>query len=259
MNDEQLMPDVDETVVEYQKKAAYWKRQTPRFIGDIKQRPSVVEMLGDVKDKHILEAGCGTGYVARMIASKGARVTGCDREKNMLELAVMEEKDTPLGIQYDLADIAKTPYGKESFDGICSVGVLIHSSPKEFSDFLNESYRLLKPNGVLAISIEHPFLFTPYSPTRNEKDCWASHQPLDDFDYLKNSRFNETYVDVDGSKFNSVIWYHPLSFVIDSAIQSKFNVLEIREPLVEKEDLISSKWGDKYGYPGFLQVKLGKM
>jgi protein-L-isoaspartate O-methyltransferase len=36
-------------------------------------------MLGNVRGQRILDAGCGHGYLSRMLAARGAQVTGVER------------------------------------------------------------------------------------------------------------------------------------------------------------------------------------
>ena len=40
--------------------------------------PSILKLLGDVKGRKILDAGCGQGYLCRILARKGAIMTGIE-------------------------------------------------------------------------------------------------------------------------------------------------------------------------------------
>ena len=40
--------------------------------------PHLLALLGDVSGRRVLDAGCGEGYLARILAARGARVTGID-------------------------------------------------------------------------------------------------------------------------------------------------------------------------------------
>lgn len=35
--------------------------------------PTILDLIGSVKDKRVLDAGCGEGYLSRMLAKLGAR------------------------------------------------------------------------------------------------------------------------------------------------------------------------------------------
>ena len=81
--------------------------------------PALLELLGDVNGKTILDAGCGTGYLSRMLARKGAKMTGVEPAESMFNFAVSKEKEAPLGItylQHDLSDF----HTAEKFDFVVS-------------------------------------------------------------------------------------------------------------------------------------------
>jgi 2-polyprenyl-3-methyl-5-hydroxy-6-metoxy-1,4-benzoquinol methylase len=40
--------------------------------------PGLFGLLGNVANRTILDAGCGTGYLCRMLAKQGAQVTGIE-------------------------------------------------------------------------------------------------------------------------------------------------------------------------------------
>lgn len=40
--------------------------------------PAIFAMLGKVRGQRILDAGCGQGYLARLLAQRGARVVGVE-------------------------------------------------------------------------------------------------------------------------------------------------------------------------------------
>ena len=49
--------------------------------------PVLLAQLGDVAGQDILDAGCGEGYLSRVLAARGARVTGVDLAPRLVELA----------------------------------------------------------------------------------------------------------------------------------------------------------------------------
>ncbi len=76
--------------------------------------PRMLEVLGDVSGQHVLDAGCGEGYLARVLADSGARVTGMDISPRLIEQA---RKKNPSGdIDYRVADLSQPqPSLLESF------------------------------------------------------------------------------------------------------------------------------------------------
>lgn len=247
---------------QYNQGGEYWDRKDSFVMGDVRQRPQLLDLMGDVADKKVLDGGCGTGYFSRKVAALGAYVYGCDIEQSMLDIAA-KTQDGIHPIEYVLADITKTNYASEFFDKVVSVGVLFHLDRDGWKAYLQDSQRILKKGGELFISIEHPFLFTKFSPTRTAsspgKRCWAIHTPaVADVGYEQSARFEEKYFNSKGEVYITTLWHHPLSFIFNEITASGFEMVEVREVMVEKEDLKVEHWGQEYGYPAFLQIKLRK-
>ena len=59
--------------------------------GDFAKRhllnPVLLRMLGDVRGRRVLDAGCGHGYLARMLAARGAQVTGVEPARSLYAYA----------------------------------------------------------------------------------------------------------------------------------------------------------------------------
>ncbi len=247
-----------EEKTQYSGGGAYWDKRKSPVMGDMRQRPELLKLLGDIKGKKALEGGCGTGFFSRKISALGAEVYGCDIEQDMLDTAKEVEKENPQGIKYDLCDIKKTVYQDGFFDKVVSVGVLFHLDRNEWQEYLKESYRILKSGGELIISIEHPFIFTKFSPTRNSKKCWAVHTSIEDKNYDQSQLFEEKYYKADGDLYTTNLWHHPLEFTVNALVEAGFCIEEVKEIVIEKEDLISEFWGTDYGYPAFIQLRVSK-
>ena len=56
--------------------------QQTTMSGDIHRvvllNPTIFSLLGEVDGNHLLDAGCGEGYLSRLLVKKGARVTAVD-------------------------------------------------------------------------------------------------------------------------------------------------------------------------------------
>ncbi|WEB44862.1 class I SAM-dependent methyltransferase [Streptomyces yunnanensis] len=59
--------------------------------GDFAERhlinPVPLHMLGDVRGRRVLDAGCGHGYFSRMLAARGTHVTGVEPTDGMFSYA----------------------------------------------------------------------------------------------------------------------------------------------------------------------------
>jgi 2-polyprenyl-3-methyl-5-hydroxy-6-metoxy-1,4-benzoquinol methylase len=49
--------------------------------------PVVDALVGEIAGRHVLDAGCGDGHLARILAARGARVIAIDGSRAMLALA----------------------------------------------------------------------------------------------------------------------------------------------------------------------------
>lgn len=123
---------------------------------------ATLDALGDVVGLRVLDAGCGEGRFARMMAERGVRVTAIDLSSRMIELARAEEEKSPLGIDYHVADMADLSIlaGAE-FD--VAVAYLSLFDVQDYVSALREVARVLKTRGRFVFSISHPCFLTPHS------------------------------------------------------------------------------------------------
>lgn len=123
------------------------------------------EMLGSVEwnGKKVLDVGCWWGWVIRYARQKGAKVVGMDCQASRISDAV-----SFLQSSRDLcvADALHIPFPSSSFDVAVSIHVLEHILPEH--DMIREIHRVLKPDGVLLISVPNDLSLgvLPYRPLR---------------------------------------------------------------------------------------------
>jgi 2-polyprenyl-3-methyl-5-hydroxy-6-metoxy-1,4-benzoquinol methylase len=116
--------------------------------------PHLLELLGDVDGRRVLDAGWGEGYLARVLASRGARVTGIDLAPRLIEMA--RAKDPDGGIDYRAADLSRPlPDEVECFDGVASYLVL--NDVKDYRGFATTVAAALKPRGRLVLAFNNPY------------------------------------------------------------------------------------------------------
>ncbi|MGM0375457.1 MAG: methyltransferase domain-containing protein [Bacteroidota bacterium] len=118
----------------------------------------VKDETGGLENKRILEAGCGTGNLARMLASRGAYVEGIDLDDEMVRKA--REKSAGMhNVQFRQLDILHIDdvWPASYFNTIVSLGnTLVHlSGVPEITSFFEKVHQLLKPGGQLLVQVIH--------------------------------------------------------------------------------------------------------
>jgi 2-polyprenyl-3-methyl-5-hydroxy-6-metoxy-1,4-benzoquinol methylase len=118
--------------------------------------PRFLEVLGDVAGLVTLDACCGEGYLARILAEQGAKVTGIDIATNLVQLA--REKSPEGRITYQIADLSQPlPVYEQHFDLI--VSHLAMNDVPDYQGFLRTLGAVLKPGGRLVFSMNNPYSF----------------------------------------------------------------------------------------------------
>lgn len=118
-------------------------------------RPNTLQLLPeDVAGKVILDAACGPGKYAEILMARGAVVKGFDISPTMVNLANRRNKGRGYFFVHDLSK--KNDRIESNSCDIVLCALALHYL-EDWNLAIQEFHRALKPNGVLVISIEHPF------------------------------------------------------------------------------------------------------
>lgn len=91
-----------------------------------------------LRDRRVLEIGCGNGYLSEYVRGLGATVVGCD----------ITLPEAPPDVQFVQADGAALPFGQH-FDVVLSFDVLEHIPDTD--QHLREVRRVLRPGGYYVL------------------------------------------------------------------------------------------------------------
>jgi len=242
--------------------ATWWAGRTTAK-GDINREwvidPALLRILGDVRGERILDAGCGTGYLARRLARAGARVDGVDVSAKQLETARTEEAREGLGIRYhqgDLADLSR--FRDATFDA--AVSNIVLQDVRRLREAVAEVHRVLRPGGRFVLSITHPAFEGPV-PGR-----WviepADSERIEDRQGMVVDRYFDRVAVYWGppGKPLAVGFHRPLRDYFEALHAAGFLVSRYEEPLPLREALrrFPRNFRDMLRLPNFLIVEAVK-
>jgi len=106
-------------------------------------------------DLDVLEAGCGEGYGADLIAGVARRVVAVDYD----EAAVAHVRGRYPRVEVMQANLAELPLPDASVDVVVNFQVIEHLWDQ--GQFVRECHRVLRPTGLLMVSTPNRITFSP--------------------------------------------------------------------------------------------------
>lgn len=164
-----------------------------------KRVQTIFEWIEPRDDSIILDCACGRGFYLNMFRY----VSQCKLVGLELEWPIIQKAQHNVGhlprLLLTNANIYSLPYPDNSFDGVILSEILEHI--ERDVDGLKEVYRVLKPGGVVAITVpnaNYPFLWDPINKTLETlfdrhigsgplAGIWANHVRLYTAEQLRQS------------------------------------------------------------------------
>jgi SAM-dependent methyltransferase len=123
--------------------------------------PVLRAMLPDLRDRSVVDLGCGFGWFCRWAREQGAaQVLGFDVSENMLARARSETADP--AIRYARADLERFDLPAGAFD-LAYSSLALHYVVN-LDGLLAVAHDALVPGGHLVFSVEHPIYTAPTHP-----------------------------------------------------------------------------------------------
>lgn len=207
--------------------------------------PAFLKFIGHLKGKKVLDAGCGEGYNTRILARKGAKMTGIDISQKFIRLARQAEIKNPLGIRYEVASFTNlSVFEDKSFDVAVSFMALMDSP--DFDRATQEIFRVLRQGGNLIFSITHPCFNTKgFNWIRDEQGNCIKLTVSDYFadkPRLERWRFSHGPIPDDIKPFVVPRFHKTLSEYFNVLIKVGFILKEIKEPRPSAEACRKHPW-----------------
>ena len=206
------------------------------------EHPAMRKQLGNVSGLEVLDAGCGPGFLSNYLIENGARVSGFDLSPNMIEIAKHRTKGRADLFVANMENPIST-LTDNTFDMV--VSSLAIDYVKNWKVPLGEFYRVLKAEGRLVISVQHPL--AAY--------LW----------YKPKSGFGVQYVEAEwrgfgGEPVTVPDYYRSFSEMINPLIASGFQITEIvdTKPIDTLKDIHPEKFATYSKQPTFMIIDLMK-
>ena len=170
-----------------------------------------LKLLGNLKNKKILEIGCGGAQCGIAMAKQGAFVTGIDISEEQLKFAKSLAENNKVKIRFYQGDIKSLRQIKSKSQDIVFSAWALHYVD-DLEKCFKEVFRVLTKQGIFVFSLDHPFFRTVIKTKES---------------YFKTGKYVEIFSDKT-KKF--VAYTHTVSELFNTLVKSGFVVEEIVEP-----------------------------
>ena len=114
-------------------------------------RCEFIQKHSQVRDKALIDVGCGGGILSEALAKLGAQVSAIDLAPQSIEIAKLHLYESNLSVNYECIEVgAKAAQSPESFDVVTCMEMLEHVPDPAY--IIQECAKLLKPNGMAFFS-----------------------------------------------------------------------------------------------------------
>ena len=201
-------------------------------------RPNTLKLIPETEGKHILDAACGPGKYAEVLMEMGAIITGFDISPKMIAHAKERNKGAGDFFVHDMTNPLDM-LENSSFDTV--VCALAMHYLEDWNPAIQEFHRVLKPNGALVLSVEHPFF---------------------EYHYFKSKKYFEVEpVNATWGGFGKRIKMHSYRRSLNECIQpitnNGFYIDQLVEPkpVPEFEKLDPRHFKELNEFPGFMHIR----
>ena len=195
----------------------------------------MLEAIGDPQGLDALDAGCGEGYLSRILARQGAVVRGIDSSEKLIEAATQENLRDELPASFDVGSVDDLPYRDDAFDIVVANHLM--NDLRVPGAAIREFARVLRPGGRLIILMLHPCFYNRHT----ERD--QATNGVVAASYFDIRRVEQTFK-VNGltSPAVNTAWFRPLEYYTELLFKSHFIITSLTEPHPSADQINSDDW-----------------
>jgi ubiquinone/menaquinone biosynthesis C-methylase UbiE len=210
---------------------------------------AMLPFIGEVCGRKVLDAGCGEGHNTRILARRGARLTGIDISPKMIELAMAQEQSEPLGIRYEVGSFScMSMFDEASFD--LAVSTMAIMDGPDLGGAARELFRVLRPGGELVFSILHPCFITQGCGWIRDEDGTCVKMTVSDYfdskPRIERWTFSKGAVPDDAPPFAVPNFPRTLSEYLNAFMGAGFVLTEVAEPRPSTEVCKDRPWLQRF-------------
>ena len=183
--------------------------------------PTIFALLGEPKCRRILDAGCGQGYLSRLLARHEAQVTGLEPAMPWYAAAVAQEETCPLGIVYVQADLSTLPSTQPQLVGTFDVVIanMVLMDIPDYEAAIRSCAAVLVPGGIFICTLLHPCF-------EESGVAWLRKRSIETRDYLHPTTREQGI---------GYLFHRPLSSYINTLLNAGFTLRRMIEPQLSEE------------------------
>ncbi len=174
--------------------------------------PTIFTLAGSLVGKRVLDAGCGEGYLSRMLARRGAHVTGVEPAARLYALCAAHERREPLGVTYHQGDLVELTLPPQSFDLVIANMVLMDIP--DYHGAVRALCAVMRPGGDLIITLLHPCF-------EQSGAQWPAQRAVETREYLAEFERPQTF---------ATLFHRPLSAYINLLLECGLALRRVVEP-----------------------------
>ncbi|SDI30714.1 class I SAM-dependent methyltransferase [Chryseobacterium jejuense] len=198
-------------------------RDGDKGLNDLLEQPVIKRLMQPIKDKTILDMGCGLGHQVRELLKQNPKqITGLDISQKMLNEA--QSRTSSSIVEWVCSALEDFDFGINRFDLVISSMTLHYI--ENLDTLFQKIYDGLNAGGQFLFSMEHPICTAALKPWQelNGEKYW----PI-------NHYSEETLRKQDWFVKNVEKYHHQLSTIVNALLKAGFILKNLEEPSPAQE------------------------